>query len=135
MEGLLNTLSSILREYLGTRTDDFRNRIVIGLSIGFSRSLAIVLMGMLAVVLLAILAFAFILLVGEAIGSFGVAAFMVAGIYLIALLVMFFLRKRLFLRMFARMFADIAEETSPADDFKALALMMVRQLHEHFADS
>ena len=135
MEGLINILSSILREYLGTRTDDFKRRIVIGLSLGFSRTLAILLMGMLAVVLLSVLAFAFILLIGEAIGSFGAAAFIVAGIYTVALTVLFILRKRLFLKMFARIFSEIAEDVSPADDFKALALIMVRQIHEHLADS
>ena len=135
MEGLLSILSSILREYMGTRTDDFKKRIVIGLSLGFSRTLAILLMSMLAVVLLGVLAFAFTLLIGEAIGSFSAAAFIVAGVYLIALTVLFILRKRLFLKMFARIFSGIAEDVSPADDFKALALIMVRQLHEHLADS
>ena len=135
MEGLLNILSSILREFLGTRTDDFKKRIVIGLSLGFSRALTILMMGMLAVVLLSVLAFAFTLLIGEAIGSFGAAAFIVAGVYLIALTVLFIFRKRLFLKMFARMFTAIAEETSPGDDFRALALIMVRQIHEHLAGS
>ena len=135
MEGLLNILSSILREFLGTRTDDFKKRIVIGLSLGFSRALAILLMGMLAVVLLSVLAFALTLLIGEAIGTFTGAAFIVTGVYLVALVVLFILRKRLFVKMFARLFASMAEDISPGDDFKALALIMVRQLQEHFADS
>ena len=135
MEGLLNILSSILREFLGARTDDFKKRIVIGLSLGFSRALAILLIGLLAVVLLSVLAFAFTLLVGEALGTFGGAAFIVAGIYLVALLVLIILRKRLFLKMFSRLFAGMAEDISPADDFKALALIMVRQLQEHLSDS
>ena len=135
MEGLLNTLSSILREYLGTRTDDFKKKVVIGLSLGFSRALAILLIGMLAVVLLSVLAFAFILLIGEAIGTFGGAAFIVAGVYLIALSVLIILRKRLFLKMFASLFAGMAEDVSPADEFKALAVIMIRQLQQHFADS
>lgn len=135
MEGLLNILSSILREYLGTRTDDFKKKIVIGLSVGFSRTLAILVMGMLAVVLLSILAFAFTLLIGEAIGSFGGAAFIVAGLYFLAFMVLYLLRKRLFLKMFAKMFSGIAEDASPTDNFKALALIMVHQIHEHLADS
>lgn len=135
MEGLLSVLSSILRDYLGTRTDDFKKRIVIGLSLGFSRSLAILLIGMLAVVLLSVLAFAFTLLIGEAIGTFSGAAFIVAGVCLLALIVLFILRKRLFLKMFARIFSEIAEDMSPTDDLKALALTMVRHIHEHLADS
>lgn len=135
MEGLLSVLSSILRDYLGTRTDDFKKRIVIGLSLGFSRTLAILLIGMLAVVLLSVLAFAFTLLIGEAIGTFSGAAFIVAGVCLFALIVLFILRKRLFLKMFARIFSEIAEDMSPTDDLKALALTMVRHIHEHLADS
>lgn len=135
MEGLLNILSSILREFLGTRTDDFKKRIVIGLSLGFSRALAILLIVMLAVVLLSVLAFALTLLIGESIGTFSGAAFIVAGSYLLALVVLFILRKRLFLKMFARLFAGMADDISPVDDFKSLALIMVRHLQEHFADS
>lgn len=135
MGGLLHILSSILSEYLGTRTDDFKKRIAIGLSIGFSRALAILLMGLLSIVLLSVVAFASTLLIGEAIGSFSGAAFIVAGVYLIALVFLYIFRKRLFLKMFARIFSGIAEDVSPADDFKALALIMVRQIHEHLADS
>ena len=135
VEGLLNILSSILREYLGARTDDLKKRIVIGLSLGFSRALAIFLMGLLAAVFLLVLAFAFTLLIGEAIGSFAAAAFIVAGVFLVALTVLFIFRKRLFLKMFARIFSGIAEDVSPTDNFKALALIMVRQIHEHLAGS
>lgn len=135
MEGLLNILSSVLREYLGTRTDDFKKKVVIGLSIGFSRTLAILIMGMLAVVLLSVLAFAFTLVIGEAIGSFSAAAFIVAGAYFLVFAVLYILRKRLFLKMFARVFSGIADDASPTENFKALALIMVQQIHEHLADS
>ena len=52
MNGLINTLSSILEEFLGTRTEDFKKRVVAGLSFGFSRTLAVLIMALLAVVVL-----------------------------------------------------------------------------------
>ena len=132
MNGLINTLSSILEEYLGTRTEYLKKRVVAGLSFGFSRTLAVLIMALLAVVVLSVLAFAFILLIGEAVGSFAAAAFIVAGVYLLAFIILFIFRKRLFLRMFARMFSELAEGVSPSDDFRSLALILVRHLRDHF---
>lgn len=134
MNSLLNTLSSVLGEYLGTRTDDFKKRVVAGLSLGFSRTLAIIIMALLAVVVLSVLAFAFIMLIGNAIGSLACAAFIVAGIYFLALVLLFIFRKRLFVRMFARMFSALAEDVSPSDDFRSFALILVRHLREQFSE-
>lgn len=128
MNGLLSTLSSALGEYLGARTDDLKKRVVAGLTFGFSRMLAVLVMALLAVVVLSVLAFAFIMLIGEAMGSFTAAAFIVAGVYFLAFIILFIFRKRLFLRMFARMFSSLAEETSSSDSFSSFALILVRQL-------
>ena len=132
MNGLLKTLSSVLEEYLGTRTDYLKKRVVAGLSFGFSRTLAVLIMALFAVVVLSVLAFAFIMLIGEAMGSFAAAAFIVAGVYLLAFIILFIFRKRLFLKMFARMFSELAEGVSPSDDFRSLALILVRHLRDHF---
>ena len=134
MNGLLNTLSSVLGEYLGTRTDDFKKRVVAGLSLGFSRTLAILMMTLLGVVVLSVLAFAFIMLIGDAIGNMACAAFIVAGVFILALIVLFIFRKRLFLRMFARLFAGLAADMSPSDDFRSFALILVRHLRDHLSD-
>ena len=128
MNGLLSTLSSALGEYLGARTDDLKKRVVAGLTFGFSRMRAVLVMALLAVVVLSVLAFAFIMLIGEAMGSFTAAAFIVAGVYFLAFIILFIFRKRLFLRMFARMFSSLAEETSSFDSFSSFALILVRQL-------
>ena len=125
---LLNSLSSAIGEYLSLRTDDFKKNVIEGLSIGFSRVLSILVLLMLLLLVLAIFAVAFIMLLGEAIGSFSGAAFIVSGVYLIALAVLFFLRKRLFLSMFTGIFTGIVYSGTSADKWKSLALVAVRYL-------
>ena len=76
----LSGLSSILGEYLSMRRDDLRKSIIMGMSAGFSRVLAILIISLLMVMVLAVLAFAFIILIGDAIGSLSGAAFIVGGV-------------------------------------------------------
>ncbi len=131
MEGTrspLNSLSSAIGEYLSLRTDDFKKNVVTGLSIGFSRVLSILVMVMLLIVVLAVFALAFIILLGEAIGSLSGAAFIVGGVYLIALAVLFLLRKRLFLNMFTNLFTGIIDSGTSSDKWKTMALVAVRYL-------
>ena len=114
----LNSLSSVIGEYLSLRTDDFKKNVVTGLSIGFSRVLSIIVLLMLLLVVLGVFALAFIILLGEAIGSLSGAAFIVGGVYLIAFAVLFFLRKRLFLKMFTNLFTGITDSSTSTDRWK-----------------
>ncbi len=82
---ILGILSSAVGKYLSMRTDDFKTNIVAGLSMGFSRVLAILVITLLLVIVLGVFAFAFI----------------VRGVYLIAVLDLVLLRKRLFVNMFS----------------------------------
>ena len=66
---ILGILSSAVGEYLSVRTDDFKKNIVTGLSVGFSRMLAVLVISFLLLIVLGIFAYAFILLLGEAVGS------------------------------------------------------------------
>ena len=125
---LLNSLSSALVEYLGLRTDEFKKKIVSALSIGFSRVLSILVIVVLLMIVLAILAMAFIILIGDAIGSWSGAAFIVGGAYLIAFAVLYFLRKRLFLNTFTNLFAGIVDSGTPLDNWKSLLLIIVKNL-------
>ena len=59
------------------------------------------------------------------------AAFIVGGVYLIALVILILLRKRLFLNMFTSLFSGIIEEKSPSDGWKTLLLMIVRNLRSN----
>lgn len=127
---ILGILSSAVGEYLSMRADDFKKNIVTSLSVGFSRVLAVLVITLLLLIVLGVLAFAFIVLLGETIGSMSGAAFIVGGVYLIALVVLIFLRKRLFLNMFTNLFTGIIEDESPADNWKPLVLMIVRNLRK-----
>ena len=131
---LLNSLSSVIEEYLSLRTDDFKKNIISGLSIGFSRTLAILVMVMILLIVLAVFAFAFIVLLGDAIGSWSGAAFIVGGVYLIVFAVLFFLRKRLFMKMFTGLFTGILDSGTSSDKWKTLALVAVRYLRGLIVD-
>ena len=124
----LNSLSSVIGEYLSLRTDDFKKNVVTGLSIGFSRVLSIIVLLMLLLVVLGVFALAFIILLGEAIGSLSGVAFIVGGVYLIAFAVLFFLRKRLFRKMFTNLFTGIIDSSTSTDRWKTMALVAVRYL-------
>ena len=124
----LNFLSLLIGEFLGLRSDDFRTNMVAGLSAGFSRVFVLLVIMMLLVIVLAVLAFAFILLLGEAIGSFSGAAFIVGGVYLLGAAIVIVLRKKLFLKMFTNLFTGVMEENKPADSWKAVLLMLVRNI-------
>lgn len=130
----LNGLSSAIGEYLSLKTDDFKKNIVEGLSIGLSRVLSILVLMMLLLLVLGIFAFAFVVLIGEAIGSWSGAAFIVGGIYLIVFAVLFFLRKRLFLKMFTGLFTGILDSRTSSDKWKTLALVAVRYLRGLIVD-
>ena len=125
---ILGILSSAVGEYLSARTDDFKKNIVTGLSVGFSRMLAVLVISFLLLIVLGIFAYAFILLLGEAVGSMTGAAFIVGGVYLLAVVILVLLRKKLFRRMFTNLFSEIIKEESPADSWKTLLLMIVRNL-------
>lgn len=124
----INLLSSLMGEFLSLRSDDFKTSMVAGLSAGFSRVFVLLVIMMLMVIVLAVLAFAFILLLGEAIGSFSGAAFIVGGVYLLGAATVFILRKRLFLKMFTNLFTGVMEENKPSDSWKTVLLMLVRNL-------
>ena len=131
---ILGILSSAVGEYLSMRTDDFKKNIVRSLSVGFSRVLAVLVIILLLLIVLGVFAFAFIVLIGEAIGSMSGAAFIVGGVYLIAALVLIFLRKRLFVNMFSNLFSGIIDQGSPADDLKPLLLKLVRNIRSNLED-
>ena len=127
----LSGLSSILGEYLSMRRDDLRKSIIMGMSAGFSRVLAILIISLLMVIVLAVLAFAFIILIGDAIGSLSGAAFIVGGVYLAVAAELFFLRKRLFVNMFTRLFSGIIQTNTPDDGWKSFLLIVVQNLRKN----
>lgn len=99
-----------LRRYIELRINEIKLKAVDGLSVGVSSVLA--LMTILVVGAIAATAFAFGLtvLLGELIGSWAAAAFIVGGLFLIVLAVLIFLRKRLFRDLFVKLFISIFYE-------------------------
>ena len=63
-------------------------------------------------------------------GSLSGAAFIVGGVYIIGAVVLFLMRKKLFLKMFTNMFTDIMNTEEPADRFKALLSNLVRDIRK-----
>ena len=128
---ILEILSSAMGKYLSLRTNDFKKKMISSLSVGFGRMLSLLLVIMLLLIVLAVFAFAFILLLGEAIGSMSGAAFIVGGVYLAAVIILFAMRKRLFLNMFTNLFTEIIGMDSPTDNWKGLLLVAVRNLRSN----
>lgn len=131
----LKSLSSVLEAYLSLRTDDFKKNLVAGLATGFSRALAIMVIVTLLLVVLAVFAFAFIILLGDAIGSWSGAAFIVGGVYLAGILVLYLKRKTLFLNMFNNLFTGIVETYTPDDSWKSVLLVIIRSIKSTFDSS
>lgn len=127
----LSSLSSIIGDYLRMRRDDLRKNIITGLAAGFSRVLAILIISLLMVIVLAVFAFAFIILLEKPVGSMSGAAFIVGGVYLSGAIVLFFLRKFLFVNMFTKLFTGIMQTNTPDDSWKSLLLIVVQNLRKN----
>ncbi len=127
----LSSLSSIIGDYLRMRRDDLRKNIITGLAAGFSRVLAILIISLLMVIVLAVFAFAFIILLEKPVGSMSGAAFIVGGVYLSGAIVLFFLRKLLFVNMFTKLFTGIMQTNTPDDSWKSLLLILVQNLRKN----
>lgn len=127
----LSSLSSIIGDYLRMRRDDLRKNIITGLAAGFSRVLAILIISLLMVIVLAVFAFAFIILLEKPVGSMSGAAFIVGGVYLSGAIVLFFLRKFLFVNMFTKLFTGIMQTNTPDDSWKSLLLILLQNLRKN----
>ena len=103
-------LDTEIRKYLELRVDDLKLKMVDGLSVGVSRVLALMVVLMLAAIVLAAFAFGTVLLLGDLIGSWAAAAFIIGGVFLTALLVVLMVWKRLFVDIFVKLFIGIFYE-------------------------
>lgn len=124
----INLLSSLLGGLLSMRSDDFKTSMIAGLSAGFSRVFVLLAIMMLLVIALVVLSFAFVMLLGEALGSLSGAAFIVGGVYLLGAAVVVILRKKLFLKMFTNLFTGVMKENRPPDSWKSFLLIIIRNL-------
>ena len=101
---------SDIRNYLDLRLNELKLKTIDGLSIGVSRVLSMMLVVMLCAIALAAFAFGAVLLLGDLIGSWAGAAFIVGGIFLIVLSLLLIYWKRLFVNIFVKLFIGIFYE-------------------------
>ena len=100
-------LDSEIRKYLELRMDDLKLRTIDGLSVCVSRVLSLMVILMLGAIVLVSFAFGTVLLLGDLIGSWAAAAFIIGGVFLILLIVMLLVWKKLFVDIFVKLFIDI----------------------------
>lgn len=107
MEHQKETLESDIRKYMDLRLEDLKLKAVDGLSVGVSRVLSMMVIIMLGAIVLAAFAFGTVLLLGDLIGSWAAAAFIIGGVFLVALAVMLLFWRSLFLDIFVKLFIGI----------------------------
>ena len=101
------SVESEIREYMDLRLDDLKLKAVDGLSVGVSRVLSLMVVLMLGAIVLVAFAFGTVLLLGDLIGSSAAAAFIIGGVFLVALVAVLLVWKRLFVDIFVKLFIDI----------------------------
>lgn len=101
------SVESGIREYMDLRLDDLKLKAVDGLSVGVSRVLSLMVVLMLGAIVLAAFAFGTVLLLGDLIGSWAAAAFIIGGVFLVALVAVLLVWKKLFVDIFVKLFIDI----------------------------
>ncbi|MBR1959582.1 MAG: hypothetical protein IKA34_03315 [Bacteroidales bacterium] len=107
MEHQKETLESDIRKYMDLRLEGLKLKAVDGLAVGVSRVLSMMVIIMLGAIVLAAFAFGTVLLLGDLIGSWAAAAFIIGGVFLVALAVMLFFWRSLFLDIFVKLFIGI----------------------------
>ncbi len=94
-------------QYVDLKVDDLKLRTAKGLSITLQKLLVAIMFLTLGGIVLMALAFGGVLLLGDIIGSYAAGAFIVAGVFAIAVLVVFLLRKKLFINSFVQVFVKL----------------------------
>lgn len=103
----LQDLASNAREYVDLQVDDLKLRITKGLSLSLGQVLALVLALVSLSILLLALAAGCVILLGNWLGNFAVAAFIVAGFFAVITLILFLLKNKLFVNGFVRLFTKV----------------------------
>ena len=107
MDPRRETLEDDIRKYLDIRLEELKLRTVDGLSVGMSRVLSMMVVLMLGAIVLAAFAFGTVLLLGDLIGSWAAAAFIIGGVFLIVLGVLLLFWRSLFVDIFVKLFIGI----------------------------
>lgn len=100
-------LASSAKDYLDLRVDELKLATIEALSCGLGRFLNGILLISLLIITAMLLSFAAILVFGAIIGNYAIAASIVAGFFLILTIILFALRKKMFVNSFIRLFTPI----------------------------
>lgn len=106
----LQDLASDAKAYVDLQVDDLKLKVTKGLSLSLSRVLAMLLIVFTFSVVLLALAAGCVLLLGQWTGSYVAGAFIMAGVFALLTLLLFALRKKLFVNGFVQLFAGILFE-------------------------
>ena len=109
-------LASGAMEYVDRKVDELKLRTVKGLSLTLSKVLVATMMISLGTIVLMASAFGGVLLLGDLIGSYAAGAFIIAGVFLIALIVLFLVRKKLFVGGFIKLFLALFFDEENAEE-------------------
>ena len=103
-------LGKSIVEYTDLKIDDLKLRTAKGLSVTLNKVILTILFLSIGSIVMMAAAFGGVLLIGDLIGSYAAGAFIVAGFFLLVLLVVYLLRDKMFLggliRMFIRLFFE-----------------------------
>ena len=98
---------SEVKEYVDLKVDEVKLRTTKGLSVAMGRLVSALLIVAMLLIVLSLLAVVLISWLSEWIGSMPVACSIVCGVFLLALVILFLMRKHLFRDTFVRMFIQI----------------------------
>ena len=96
-----------VRKYLDLKVDELKLKTIDGLSIGVGKILSLMTVLMLAAIVLAAFSFGTVLLLGEALGSWAAASFIIGGVVLLLMLGVLLVWKKLFVNVFVKLFINI----------------------------
>lgn len=93
--------------YIDLKVDELKLRTAKGLSVTLNRLIISILFLTLGSIVLMALAFGGVLLLGDLIGSYAAGAFIVAGFFLLLMVLLYFVRNKLFLNGFVKLFVGL----------------------------
>lgn len=103
----IEDLAGDVREYVDLKSEDIKLKLTKGLSVSISRVLASLVLLFVLTLLVISLTVAFVLGVGRLTGNYALGSLIASGLFLVAFVVLFSLRKRLFADSFVSMFIQI----------------------------
>ncbi len=116
----MQEMAEAAKEYADLRIDEVKIDAVENMAKGFGRLLSAVMIIQLIVLVLTLLGLAAILLLGELIGSYALAAFIIAIVFAALAVVVFLTRKALFVRPFGKVLTGIFFKDAQNMDINAM---------------